>query len=126
MSTTFDKLLELKSASPVTFSQDETLIAFDAVRMGDRVSVIINVTAVSGSGTTPTLTPYINVSPTVGGTKTKIAQLPAISAIGRYEIPLSGIMAKQFVAGAAAIGVGWTVGGTTPSFTCEAYLAFEG
>lgn len=124
MSTTFDKLLELKSAAAVTASQDETLIAFDAVRMGDRVSAIINVTAVSG--TTPTLAPYINVSPTVGGAKTKIAQLPAISAIGRYEIPLSGNLAKQFVAGAAAIGVGWTVGGTTPSFTCEAYLAFEG
>lgn len=124
MSTMFDKLLELKSAAAVTASQDETLIAFDAVRMSDRVSAIINVTAVSG--TTPTLAPYINVSPTVGGTKTKIAQLPAISAIGRYEIPLSGTLAKQFVAGAAAIGIGWTVGGTTPSFTCEAYLAFEG
>lgn len=124
MSTMFDKLLELKGAAAVTASGDETLIAFDAVRMGDRVSAIINVTAVSG--TTPTLAPYINVSPTVGGTKIKIAQLPAISAIGRYEIPLSGILAKQSVAGAAAIGVGWTVGGNTPSFTCEAYLAFEG
>lgn len=124
MSTMFDKLLELKPAAAVTASGDETLIAFDAVRMSDRVSAIINVTAVSG--TTPTLAPYINVSPTVGGTKTKIAQLPAINAVGRYEIPLSGTLAKQFVAGAAAIGVGWTVGGTTPSFTCEAYLAFEG
>ena len=124
MSTMLDRSLELKAAAAVTASGDETLIAFDAARMGDRVTAVVNVSAVAG--TTPTLAPYINVSTSVGGTKTKIAQLPAISAAGRYEIPLSGTLAKQFVSEAAAIGVGWTVGGTSPSFTCEAYLAFEG
>lgn len=124
MSTMFDKSTELKAAAAVTASQDETLIPFDAPRMGDRAVVVINVSAVSG--TTPTLAPYINVSPTVGGAKTKVAQLPAINAVGRYEIPLSGVLVKQLVPNAAAIGIGFTLGGTTPSFTCQAHLAFEG
>ena len=124
MSTTFDKSTELKASGAVTTSADETLIAIDVARLGDRAVVVINVSAVSG--TTPTLAPYVNASTTVGGSKTKIAQLPAINAVGRYEIPISGTLARQHVSGAAALGIGWTVGGTTPSFTCQAYIAFEG
>lgn len=124
MPTTFDKSAELKASAAVTTSTDETLVLLAPRKMGDRAKVVINVTAVSG--TSPTLAPYINVSPTVGGAKTKVAQLPNITAVGQYEIPLSGTLVSQHVPTAEAIGIGWTVGGTTPSFTCEAFLAFEG
>lgn len=124
MPATFDKSTELKAAAAVTTSTDETLVLLAPRKLGDRAKLVINVTAVSG--TTPTLAPYVNVSPTVGGAKTKVAQLPNITAVGTYEIPLSGALVTQHVPTAEAIGIGWTVGGTTPSFTCEAFLAFEG
>jgi hypothetical protein len=124
MPTTFDKATELKAAAAVTTTTDETLVLLAPRKMGDRAKVVINVTAVSG--TAPTLAPYINVSPTVGGAKTKVAQLPNITAVGQYEIPLSGMLVSQHVPTAEAIGIGWTVGGTTPSFTVEAFIAFEG
>lgn len=124
MSRTFDKSTELKAVAAVTASADETLVLLAPRKLGDRAVVVINVSAVSG--TSPTLAPYINVSPTVGGTKTKVAQLPNISAVGQYEIPLSGNLVNTLVPTAEAIGIGWTVGGTTPSFTVEAFLAFEG
>ena len=121
--TVFDKQNELKASAAVTASADETLILCQPRKMGNRAVVVLNVSAVSG--TTPTLAPYINVSPTVGGAKTKVAQLPAINAVGRYEIPLSGKLVEQHVPTAEALGIGWTVGGTTPSFTVEAYLVVE-
>lgn len=124
MSATFDKSTELKAQAAVTTSSDETLVLLAPRKLGDRAKVVVNVSAVSG--TSPTLAPYINVSPTVGGTKTKVAQLPAINAVGQYEIPISGKLVESLVPTAEAIGIGWTVGGTTPSFTVEAYIAFEG
>jgi len=124
MSATFDKSTELKAAAAVTTSADETLVLLAPRKLGDRAKVVVNVSAVSG--TTPTLAPYINVSPTVGGTKTKVAQLPNINAVGQYEIPISGKLVESLVPTAEAIGIGWTVGGTTPSFTVEAFIAFEG
>lgn len=123
MSRTFDKLFELKAAAAVTASQDETLILCKPRSMGSNVTVEINVSAVSG--TTPTLAPYINVSPTVGGAKTRIAQLPNITAVGKYVIPLSAELVSQHDAAAEALGIGWTVGGTTPSFTVEAFITSE-
>lgn len=124
MSATFDKSTELKASAAVTTSADETLVLLAPRKLGDRAKVVVNVSAVSG--TTPTLAPYINVSPTVGGTKTKVAQLPNITAVGQYEIPISGKLVESLVPTAEAIGIGWTVGGTTPSFTVEAFIAFEG
>lgn len=124
MPTTFDKSTELKAAAAVTTTTDETLILLAPRKMGDRVKVVINVIEVSG--TLPTLAPYINVSPTVEGAKTRVAQFPNITGVGQYEIPLSGTLVSQYVPTAEAIGIGWIVGGTTPSFTCEAFLAFEG
>lgn len=124
MSKTFDKSTELKAVAAVTASGDETLVLLQPRKLGDRAVVVLNVSAVSG--TTPTLAPYINVSPTVGGAKTKVAQLPAINAVGQYVIPITGDLVAQHVPTAEAIGIGWTVGGTTPSFTVEAFLAFEG
>ena len=124
MSATFDKSTELKAQAAVTTSSDETLVLLAPRKLGDRAKVVVNVSAVSG--TSPTLAPYINVSPTVGGTKTKVAQLQAINAVGQYEIPISGRLVESLVPTAEAIGIGWTVGGTTPSFTVEAYIAFEG
>jgi hypothetical protein len=121
--TIFDKQNELKASAAVTASSDETLILCQPRKMGNRAVVVLNVSAVSG--TTPTLAPYINVSPTVGGTKTKVAQLPVINAVGRYEIPLSGRLVEQHVPTAEALGIGWTVGGTTPSFTVQACLVVE-
>lgn len=124
MSATFDKSTELKASAAVTTSADETLVLLAPRKLGDRAKVVINVSAVSG--TSPTLAPYINVSPTVGGAKTKVAQLPNINAAGQYEIPISGKLVESLVPTAEAIGIGWTVGGTTPSFTVEAFIAFEG
>lgn len=124
MSATFDKSTELKAQAAVTSSSDETLVLLTPRKLGDRAKVVINVSAVSG--TAPTIAPYVNVSPTVGGSKTKVAQLPNITTVGQYEIPISGRLVESLVPTAEAIGIGWTVGGTTPSFTVEAYIAFEG
>jgi hypothetical protein len=124
MSSTFDKNLELQASTAVAASADATLISFPIRKVGNKCKVIVNVTAVSG--TNPTAVLYVNVSPTVGGTKTKIATLPAITAVGQYEIPLSGKLAEQLVPTAAAVGVGVTIGGTdTPTFTFSAFLAPE-
>lgn len=121
---TFDKQLELKSVAAVTTTGDETLILANPRKLGNSAKVVIVVSAVAG--TNPTLAPYINVSPTVGGTKTKVAQLPNITAVGTYEIPLSGDLVAQHVPTAEAIGIGWTVGGTgSPSFTVAAYITQE-
>lgn len=123
MSRTFDKSTELKAVAAVTTSADETLVLLAPRKLGDRAVVVLNVSAVSG--TTPTLAPYINVSPTVGGAKTRIAQLPNITAVGKYVIPLSAELVSQHDAAAEALGIGWTVGGTTPSFTVEAFITSE-
>jgi hypothetical protein len=123
MSSTFDKNLELQASTTITSTTDATLIEFPVRKAGNKLKVIINVTAVSG--TTPTAAFYVNVSPTVGGSKTKIAQLPTINAVGQYEIALSGKQAEQHVSTAEAIGIGATIAGTTPSFTYNAYLAPE-
>jgi len=123
MTAIFDKNNELKASGAVTASQDETLILCSPRKMGGRAKVVINVSAVGG--TTPTAAFYVNVSPTVGGTKTKVAQLPNITAVGQYEIPLSGKLVEQHVPTAEALGIGATLGGTTPSFTYQAFLAFE-
>lgn len=121
---TFDKQLELKAPAAVTADSDETLILCAPRKLGKSAKVILIVSAVTG--TTPTLIAYVNVSPTVGGTKTRVAQLPTINAAGRYEIPVSGDLVAQHVPTAEALGVGWDVGGTSPSFTIHAYLAPEG
>lgn len=121
---TLDKNLELKASGAVTATQDETLILCSPRKFGDRAVLVINVSAVSG--TTPTAAFYVNVSPTTGGTKTKVAQLPTINAVGQYEIPLSGKLVEQLVPTAEAVGIGATIAGTTPSFTYQAFLAVEG
>jgi hypothetical protein len=123
MTALFDKKNELKASGAVTATQDETLITCSPRKMGGRAKVVINVSAVSG--TTPTAAFYVNVSPTVGGAKTKVAQLPTINAVGQYEIPLSGKLVEQHVPTAEALGIGATITGTTPSFTYQAFLAFE-
>jgi hypothetical protein len=123
MSRTFDKQFELKAAGAVTVSGDEPLILCKPRRLGSNVTVEINISAVSG--TTPTLAPYINVSPTVGGAKTRIVQLPNITGVGKYVIPLSAELVAQHDAAAEALGIGWTVGGTTPSFTVQAFITSE-
>lgn len=118
--STFDKSLELKTDAAVTTSGDETLILCNPRKLG-AAKVVANVTEANGSG----LEIYVNASPTVGGTKTKVARLPAISENGKYEIPISGEHIASLVPTAEALGIGFIAGASVVSFNVQAYLAPE-
>lgn len=76
---------------------------------GDTLSLVVNVTA--ASGTTPTLDLAVQWS--VDGTTWAPAETPDAFT----QITTTGAKVKTFTVKAPSYRVVWTIGGTTPSFT---------
>jgi len=74
----------------------------------DKAQVCVNVTAVSG--TSPTLTVYIDGKDTITGAYIPLGNTSSITATGVYSILLTGLACKY-------IRARYVIGGTTPSFT---------
>jgi len=94
------------SAAKTTTGQTGTL------RLGliVQLNILANVTAVSG--TTPTLTLSVEWSHNAGTTWFKADPADAFT-----QITATGAVTKQFATKAEWFRVVWTIGGTTPSFT---------
>ena len=122
----YDNALELRDVADgaETSTANETAINFDC-RIIEEYKAVINVTAMDFTTGDESYVFDISVSDLVGGTFTKIAQLPDIGSAtgtGTYEIPLSGQLAAQLDADSDWIRIGCTLAGTTPSITYGAYL----
>jgi hypothetical protein len=119
----FDKALELRNVADgaETSTANEAAINVDVLNMGE-FKAVLNVTAIDRTTGDETYVFDISVSDASGGTFTKVATLPAITAVGTYEIPLSGELVRQHDDDADWVRVGCTLGGTSPSITYGAFL----
>jgi hypothetical protein len=83
----------------------------------EALAILVNATAVSG--TTPSLTPFLQISPDGGttwfGTASGPAGGTAMTATGQQYIGVGA----NYLGGVARLA--YTVSGTTPSFTITAY-----
>ncbi len=104
-----------------TATAAETGIALDVLKAGN-FKVIFDVTALDA--TTGNETYVLAVETDANTSFGSAVQVGAVtvSAVGRYEVPLSQWQLAKLDSTAAAIRVNATLGGTTPSITYGAYI----
>lgn len=92
------------------------------VTMAGEFKTVLNVTALdTASGDESYLITVEADTTTAFGSPTEVGRI-TVSALGTYEVPLSGAAIRQRDPTAAAIRVKATLGGTTPSITYGAWL----
>jgi hypothetical protein len=108
-------IVTLVSGSVVTATGQTSTVDISGY---EDLAVLVSVASVSG--TTPSLTPYLQISPDGGttwfGTASGPAGGSAMTANGQQYIGVSG----NYLGGRARLA--YTVSGTTPSFTLTAWL----
>ena len=123
---TFDKELELRNVADgaETSTAAEQAVALDADKFDLCFVAVVNVTAIDRTtgDETYVLTIEADTASTFGSAVV-VATLPAITTVGRYEIPLSGALIEQHEPGATHVRIKATLGGTTPSITYGAHLS---
>ena len=123
----FDKALELRNIADgaETSSAAETGIAFDVAHVGD-FEVVIGITAIDAASSNETYVVYVQVDTSLSASSwvTVASRTVArtISVPQEIRIPLNSAECVALEPGAAAIKVGCTLGGTSPSLTYEAYV----
>lgn len=121
----YDTALVLRSISDgaETSTAAEAAVAFDADKFG-AFTAVIHVTAVDRTTGNETCVFSIEAdTASAFGSAVTVATLPAITATGTYEIPLSGRLIEQHEPGATHLRIVATLAGTTPSISYGAYLA---
>lgn len=124
--STFDKELELRNIGngAETATAAESAFAFDADRFNRPFVAVANVSALDRTTGDETYVLSIEADTSSGfASPVAVATLPAITTVGRYEIPLSGSLIEQHEPGATHIRIKATLGGTTPSVTYGAWLS---
>jgi len=86
------------------------------------VKALVNVTSLDTTTGDETYTISIKVSDVVGGTYTSVGSL-TVTAVGLYEIPLSGTSISNLDADSDFVQCVATLGGTTPILKYETYLS---
>ncbi|EPY00608.1 hypothetical protein [Magnetospirillum fulvum] len=122
---TFDSALVLRAPSDgaETSTAAETGIAFDADKFGS-FAAVVHVTAIDRTTGDEQAVFSIEADTASGfSSPVAVATLPAVTATGTYEIPLSGRLIEQHELGATHLRIKATLSGTTPSVTYGAYLA---
>lgn len=117
---TFDSALVLRSIADTaeTATAAESAVALDADKFGN-FAAVIHVTAITGNAV------FSIEADTASGfsSPVAVATLPAVTATGTYEIPLSGRLIEQHEPGATHLRIKATLSGTTPSVSYGSYLA---
>lgn len=125
---TFDKALELRNLADgaETSSQNETMKALDVCHIGD-FEVVIDITAIDAASSNETYVVKVDVDTAVAaGSRVTVASRTVARTITvphRIRIPLNSSECALLEPAAAAIGVGCTLGGTSPSLTYGAFVA---
>jgi hypothetical protein len=110
-------IISLGSGITVTTTGNGTVTA--DVSAYEALAVLINTTA--ASGTTPTFLPFLQFSPDGGTTWFGTATGPVFAAANITAAGQTYIGAgTNYIGG--LVRLGYTIGGTTPSFTYTAYL----
>ena len=121
---TFDSELELRDLADgaETSSADEAGVALDVRGAGD-FKVVLQVTALDVADTDETYSLVVDVDSLAAfsDSPVEVADI-TVTAVGTYEIPLSGDYIASLDPNAAAIRVGVVIGGTTPSITYGSYV----
>lgn len=120
----YDAQTELRtlSAGAITVTGATTPLALTAQTAG-AFKAVIDVTAIDRTTGDETYVFSVEADTAVGfSTPVAVATLPAITAAGQYEIPLSAALIEQHEAGATHLRLKATIGGTTPSLTYGARL----
>lgn len=120
----FDAELELRDLADGAeiSSADEAGVALDVRGAGD-FKVVFNVTALDTGDADETYSLVVDVDSLAAfsDSPVEVADI-TVSAVGTYEIPLSGDYIASLDADAAAIRVGAVLGGTTPSIAYGAFV----
>lgn len=120
----FDKELELRDGGSAASTSTHTTAAkaLDLAKAG-AFKAVINVTAIDRAQADEVYTFTVETDDNAGFTSAKtVATLPALTAVGIYEIPLSGDFVRQHDSAATHIRLRCTISGTTPSITYGAFL----
>ena len=116
-------VLRAVSAGAETATGAETAIAFDLVAAGD-FKAVFSVDAIDRTTGDETYVLSVEVAEQADfSDAVAIDALPAVTAAGTYELPLSGRMIRQHKPAASRIRCKHTLGGTTPSLTYGCHLA---
>jgi hypothetical protein len=121
----YDSNLELRalSAGAITSTGASSVLALTGNYAGP-FKAVVDVTAVDRATGDEAYVLSVEVDTASGMVSpVVVATLPAITAAGRYEIPLSAELIEQHKPSATHIRVKAALGGTTPSLTWGARLA---
>lgn len=111
------------SAGPETVTGTEAGIALDVIAAGD-FKAVFTVAAVDRTSGDETYVLSVEVAEQADFSDAlAIGSLPAVAAIGAYELPLSGRLIRQHKPAARHIRCKHTLAGTTPSLTYGCHLA---
>ncbi|MEJ1931593.1 hypothetical protein WDZ92_15185 [Nostoc sp. NIES-2111] len=108
------------SGAAVTTTTAETALPFDPQQ--ESFAALVNVTALVGTGTYQAVIEATTAADTGFASAVEVGRIAAISAVGQYEIPLSGPEIQQRIANAGLLRVRMVIGGTSPSISYTAWL----
>lgn len=125
----FDKALELRNVSDgaETSSANETGKALDVLHIGD-FEVVAYITAIDAASSNETYAIIVRTDSLAAFSDTPVTvatvSIPRTTAVpAEVRIPLNSALIAFMDPNAAAIQVGCTLGGTSPSLTYGAYVA---
>lgn len=128
MSYLFDAGLELQSATTVTASTktDSAGVAVNVLAVGPTFRAVFHVGEASAFSSAQTATFGVDAAASTNFASPVTISLPAVSAAGVYELPLSSDLFRQFAAGELKHIRSWvdnSPGTGTASIAYSAYLA---
>jgi hypothetical protein len=82
------------------------------VDFSDETELLLHIKVAAVSGTSPTMTVSVAESLDGGTTWVNVSSATAVTAAGttRHTVPITAVIGPM-------LRIGWTIGGTTPSFT---------
>jgi hypothetical protein len=128
MNYSFDSALVLQTATTVTASTKTagTGVALNVLAVGDVFRAVFDVGSASAFSSAQTATFGVDAAASTNFASPVTISLPAVSAAGRYELPLSSELFAQFAAGDLKYLRSWVdpnPGTGTASIAYSAYLA---